>query len=142
MIRSWYTYIDRLLWPGKIIIIAGGRTAMAATLCARKVRCYHCQAFGHMRQDCTNSKKERPDAPKLGSLHNWTTQRDANCNTQKEGKDNTEIPRQEEVHSVGTVTGPTPTEEDFGYAFVILGRTLQPDLWENAQTDQGQGNYH
>ncbi|CAM9889260.1 unnamed protein product, partial [Laminaria digitata] len=52
-------YIDRLSRPGNINKIAGRGAAMATTRKPRKVRCYNCQEFGHIKRDCTNTKQER-----------------------------------------------------------------------------------
>ena len=62
---------------------------MTNTKGPQNVRCYNCQEFGHIKRDCTNSKKERPAPPKWCSLHNSTTNSDAECNAQKR-KHNTE----------------------------------------------------
>ena len=76
-------YIDRLSRPGHLNKLAGRGVTMRTTKGSRKVRCYNCQKFGHIKRDCTNSKKERSATPKWCSLHNSTTHSDAECSAQK-----------------------------------------------------------
>ena len=57
-------YIYRLSTPGHVNKLAGRGAAMTTTKRSRKVRCYNCHEFGHMKRDCTNSKKKRSDTPK------------------------------------------------------------------------------
>lgn len=101
---------------------------MTTTRRPRTVRCDNCQPFGHIRRHCTNAKQQRYSTPKRCSLHNSTTPSDAECKVQKGQRDAkhppqnqvTNTPPQGEVHSVHTMTGQTPTEEeDFGHAFSI-----------------------
>ena len=127
-------YIDRLSRPGHVNKLAGRGTAMTTTKGSRKVRCYNCQKFGHMKRDCTNSRKSRSDTPKRCSLHKSTTHSDAECNALKE-KHNTENQPQGEVQSAHTSTESTATEEedDFGYAFVTAGWTPSAEFQETAQ---------
>ncbi|CAN0393143.1 unnamed protein product, partial [Laminaria digitata] len=80
-------YIDRLSRPGNINKIAGRGAAMATTRRPRKVRCYNCQEFGHIKRDCTNTKQERFTTSKWCSLHNSTTHSDAECKAQKGKED-------------------------------------------------------
>ena len=49
-------YIDRLSRLGNVNKIAGRGVAMATTWKPRKVRCYNCREFGHVKHDCTNIK--------------------------------------------------------------------------------------
>ena len=70
MVRK--VYVDRLSRQGNINNKAGGGAAMKTTRGARKVRCYNCQDFGHIKRDCTNSKEERIGTQKWSSLKNLT----------------------------------------------------------------------
>ncbi|CAN0505479.1 unnamed protein product, partial [Laminaria digitata] len=87
-------YIDGLSRPGNINKIAGRGAAMATTRKPRKVRCYNCQEFGHIKRDCTNTKQERSTKSKWCSLHNSTTHSDAECKAQK-GKGDVNTPPQD-----------------------------------------------
>ena len=128
-------YIDQLSRPGHANNLAGKGAAMTTTKGSRKVRCYSCQEFGHIKRYCTNSEKERSVTPKWCSLHNATTHSDAECNAQK-GKHNTKNQPQGELQSAHTATESTATEEedDFGYAFVTSGWTPSAKFWGTAQT--------
>ena len=128
-------YIDRLLRPGHANKLAGRGAALTTIKGARKVRWYNCQKFGHIKQDCTSSKKERSATPKWCSLHNSTTHSDVECNAQK-GKPNTENQPQREVQSAHRATESTATDEegDFGNAFVTSGWTSSAEVQGTAQT--------
>ena len=56
--------IDRLSRPGNANKITGRGVAMATTRKLRKVRCYNCQEFGHIKRDRTISKQKRPTTSK------------------------------------------------------------------------------
>ena len=127
-------YMDRLSIPGHVNKLAGRGAAMTTTKEPRKVRCYICQEFRHVKRDCTNSKKKRFAITKWCSMHNSTTHSDAECNAQKM-KRNTENQPQEEVHSAHTATESTAAEkEDFGYAFMTSGWSLSTNCQAIAQT--------
>ena len=86
--------------------------------------------FGHIKRDCTNSKKERSATPKWCSLYNSTTHSDDECNGQK-GKHNTENQPQGQLQSAHAATESTATEEDdFEYAFVTSGWTPSAEVQE------------
>ena len=57
-------YIDRFSRPGHVNELAGRGMAMKTTKGSRKVQCYNCQEFKHIKRDCTNSKKKRSATPK------------------------------------------------------------------------------
>ena len=110
-------YIDRLSRLGNVNKTAGKGIAIATTRKPTDVRCYSCQELGQIKRDSTNSKQEASTTLKWCSLHNSTTHSDDENKAQK-GKEDTNTPPQDEVHSAHNTTGSTPTEEDFGYVFV------------------------
>ena len=132
MMRNFY--IDWLSRQGHVDKLAGRGAAMTSTKGSRKVRCYNCQEFGHIKRNCTNRKKERCATPEWCSLHNSTTLSDTECNAQK-WKHNTENQPQAEVQSAHTATESTATEEedDFRHAFVMSGWTPSAKLQGTSQ---------
>ena len=94
MIRNVYT--DRLSRPGDVSKTTGRATAVATISAPRKVRCYNCQEFGHIKCDCTNTTQDRFTTSKWCPPHNSMTHNDAECKALK-GKEDTNTPPQGEV---------------------------------------------
>lgn len=99
-------YIDPPSRPGIIHNMTGGGAAMTMTRGARKVRCYvQLPRFRAYHARLCKQRWNRFDAPKWCLLRNSTTHSDAE-NIALKGKEDTKTPRQGEVHSAHTMTGP------------------------------------